>query len=233
VDAVVYLAQSRRYREFPAGAADMFAVNVAGAASALEWSRVNGVKTFIYASAAGVYASSGAPLTEDSRLAPASFYARSKQAGEILTAGYAECFRCVALRIFTVYGPGQTGMLVASLIERIRLGESIDVEGTRGLPLSPIYVDDVAGAISCVLDGNGVARGFSVFNLGGPGALTIRDMAMEISSAVGRPVHFTPRGDADPAGFVADNSRIADAFGFVPSVTFAQGIRLAIQHDER
>ena len=39
VDVVIHLAQSRRYREFPDGAEDMFQVNVASAFELLEWAR--------------------------------------------------------------------------------------------------------------------------------------------------------------------------------------------------
>src|SRR5215213_4375742 len=42
VDAVVHLAQSRRYREFPEGAADVFEVNASATARLLDWARLVG-----------------------------------------------------------------------------------------------------------------------------------------------------------------------------------------------
>src|SRR3954469_3026719 len=39
IDAVVHLAQSARYKEFPDGAADVYAVNVHSTFQLLEWAR--------------------------------------------------------------------------------------------------------------------------------------------------------------------------------------------------
>src|SRR6478672_701431 len=47
-DAVIYLAQSARWREFPAGADDVFRVNVAAVHRAAEHARVVGAKRFIH-----------------------------------------------------------------------------------------------------------------------------------------------------------------------------------------
>jgi UDP-glucose 4-epimerase len=44
VDAVAHLAQSERYRDFPDGATDLFAVNVRSTASLLEYARGAGAR---------------------------------------------------------------------------------------------------------------------------------------------------------------------------------------------
>ena len=59
------------------------------------------------------------------------------------------------LRLFTAYGPGQSGQLIAELVERVRGGEPIVVEGRRGLLLSPIHVDDIADAVLASLTVSG------------------------------------------------------------------------------
>src|SRR5688572_5526353 len=82
VDAVVHLAQSSRHREFPEGAADMTAINVAATASLVEYARVAGAATFILASTGNVYTPGSATASEDDAIAPRTFYAASKAAAE-------------------------------------------------------------------------------------------------------------------------------------------------------
>ena len=47
VHAVVHLAQSERYRDFPAGAADVFTVNVAAAAALAGYAVAAGARRFV------------------------------------------------------------------------------------------------------------------------------------------------------------------------------------------
>ena len=54
-DAVIALAQSQHFRDFPDHAEEIFAVNVSAHLKLLEWSRITGVRRFIYASSGGIY----------------------------------------------------------------------------------------------------------------------------------------------------------------------------------
>jgi UDP-glucose 4-epimerase len=56
LDAVIHLAQSYRFREFPAGAMSVTNVNVVATAHLLESAARKGVQHFICASTGGVYA---------------------------------------------------------------------------------------------------------------------------------------------------------------------------------
>ena len=55
LDAVVHLAQSERYREFPEGAEDVFGVNVQSTFGLLEHARRSGARSFVLASTGGLY----------------------------------------------------------------------------------------------------------------------------------------------------------------------------------
>src|ERR1700736_2966542 len=50
IDAVVHLAQSRRYREFPEGAVDMYEINTAATVRLLDYTLRAGGQRFTYAS---------------------------------------------------------------------------------------------------------------------------------------------------------------------------------------
>ena len=178
VDAVVHLAQSRFDRAFPEGALDVVDVNVGATARVLEYARSSGARQFVLASTATVYRPSGEPLDEGAALDCSSFYAASKRSAELLARAYSELFSCWVLRIFTTYGPGQRGRLVAQLIERVRTGEPVSVEGRTGLLLSPIHVTDVAEAVVDAA-GRGLpgGHGYEVVNVGGEETIGIRAIA--------------------------------------------------------
>jgi UDP-glucose 4-epimerase len=228
VDAVVFLAQGARYREFPAGVRDVFDANVAGLLAVLEYAREHGASRFVLASSANVYARSPLPITEEGRLAPSTFYARSKRMGELLVESYGQCFRCVVLRLFTVYGPGQRGTLVPALIERVRMGDPVEIEGRDGLRLSPVFVDDVGHVIQTVLERDDVPRGADTFNVGGTEAVDIRGLSELMGELVGRvPHHRVVEGE--PAGWVADTTKLRATFALDPFTGLREGLRRTIE----
>src|SRR3954452_22781278 len=80
LDAVLHLAQSARYREFPDGAPDVFAVNTHGTFQLLELARAAGASTFAFTSTGGVYGYSDERLVEQAPVDPLNFYLSSKYA---------------------------------------------------------------------------------------------------------------------------------------------------------
>jgi UDP-glucose 4-epimerase len=225
VDAVVYLAQSRAYREFPAKAPEIFAVNATALLWMLDWARSVGVRSFVYASSANVYRPSTTPLTETTPLEPQSFYGRSKQIGEMLVASYTAYFQCTVFRLFTVYGEAQSAMLIPSLVERVRNRRAIQLHGTAGLFLSPLYVGDASHFLKAAIEAEGRSEGAHVFNLGGPEHLNLQQIGDAIGEALGQEPIFERVGGPEPAGFLADSTRLAAAFGSTPAITFREGIR--------
>lgn len=82
VDAVIHLAQSARYRDFPGGAMDVFEVNVGATARLLDHAAVSGASRFVLASSGAVYEPFAAPMNKTCPLAPVSMYAVSKSMAE-------------------------------------------------------------------------------------------------------------------------------------------------------
>jgi UDP-glucose 4-epimerase len=152
IDCVIHLAQSHQYRDFPRGTTDMQKINIDATIHLLEWARQNGVKRFIFTSTANVYASSTKILTETSPTLPNSFYGASKLAAEHLARQYQEYFQVDILRLFTVYGFGQCGMLIPNIIDKIIFDQEIILAAGAGIYLSPIFVGDVVNVISRLLD---------------------------------------------------------------------------------
>lgn len=221
IDAVIHLAQSRRYREWPEGSPDMFAVNVGSTFRLLDYARAAGARAFVHASTGGVYGGSAEPVAEDAPIdVSAGFYPASKWSAEALVAGYGSAFVTVVFRFFFVYGPGQTGMLMPSLIEKVRSGEELTVQGENGLRINPIHVADAVRVFEPALE----LGEHGVFNVAGDETVSIRELIGLIEQEVGRRAVVTST-DGTPTDLVAANQRMKDVLGVTPRIALAEGIR--------
>jgi len=220
-DAVVYLAQSSRFREWPNDNGDIHQVNVAAPLALAEYARRAGARHFIYASTGGVYAQSASPISEGGELAqPMSFYPASKYAAETLLAPYAAHFTLVILRFFFVYGPGaRSDMLIPRLIESVRDGRSIQLQGQDGLRLNPIHAGDAANAIVAAL---GLHQSMTI-NVAGPEQSTLRAIAEQVGTELNREPLFEIE-QVDGSGIVADIGRMTRLLG-KPTIGIASGLR--------
>ena len=203
-DVVIWLAQSRRYREFPAGAADMFRVNEAALFETLEWAREHGVGRFIYASTGSVYAPAQGPIPESWPAGGSSFYAATKLNGEMLARQYSGCFEVVIGRVFSVYGPGQSGMAVARVVESAAHGRPVSLAGGVGMELTPLYVDDAA-EIFAKLVSVPLPANPAILNIAGPEATTLATIASLAANAAGVSVRLVE--EAGEAARVAADTR--------------------------
>ena len=228
IDAVVCLAQAREYRDFPQNVWSMFNVNVKAMLVLLEYARQANVKKFVLLSSANVYKRSHLRLLESAPLEPDSFYARSKQMAEMLLESYAMFFNCIVLRLFTVYGPTQRGMIVQSLVERVREGRAIEVQGKRGLLLSPIYVSDACSVIQIVLESHDFGTGFHVFNVGGDETVDLCQLGRMIGSILNKTPRLEFRHGEEPEGWIADTTKLKKTFNVGPFVPVEQGLRHVI-----
>jgi UDP-glucose 4-epimerase len=221
VDVVVHLAQSKRYREFPDGAADVYAVNVESTFRLLEYARAAGATKFVFASTGGVYGSGNRPLSENDRLNPLNFYISSKYGSESFVASYRPLFDTIIFRFFFVYGPGQRGMMVPSLLDRVTGGETITIQGDPGIRTNPIFVDDAAAAFEPAL----ALPGSDLFNVAGDEVVTIRELVEQMEQAADRKAAIVSApGDLD-GDLIGDNSRMKEVLGVVPGTRLVDGLR--------
>jgi UDP-glucose 4-epimerase len=220
IDAIVHLAQSRRYRDFPDGARDVFEVNTRSTLELLEYARAAGAGSFVYASSGGIYGYGYERLLESDPVNPLNFYFSSKYAAELLIANYQSFFRTNILRFFFVYGPEQRGMLVPSLVERVRRGEEVVVQGDPGLRINPIYVDDAVRALESAL----AHPASGLFNIAGDETVTMTELVELIGDVAHQPP--TIRHSPTDAGgdLVGDNSRMRDVLGVTPETSLRDGL---------
>jgi nucleoside-diphosphate-sugar epimerase len=221
VDTIVHLAQSARYRDFPGGVPDVFALNVSATVGLLDYARGAGAERFVLCSTGGVYRPSDEHVREGHPVSPLNFYHASKYAAEVLLAPYRELLRAVVLRPFFVYGAGQRGMLVASLAARVLAGEEVTVDGDPGLKINPINVRDAARAIEAAL----ALDRSEVINIAGDEPVTITELVQRLAAVAGVQAQIGHRGDGPANDLLADNSRMKDVLGVVPEVSLDDGLR--------
>jgi UDP-glucose 4-epimerase len=224
-DGIIHLAQSDLYRDFPSGAADVVRVNVEVPAALMRWAIDAGVSRAVFASTGTVYEPFTGPLREDAAVSPTGLYGASKLAAEALTLAYQSKLAVAQLRVFFLYGPGQTNMMISRLIDNVRNGATLTLprEGD-GLEFAPTYVDDTARVFveACEQSWRGV------WNVASPHAITFGALARTIGAAVGRAPVLQRTDSAAPPRMVPDLTKLATRVQLAGFRDAAHGIAQAV-----
>jgi UDP-glucose 4-epimerase len=224
IDAVVHLAQSPHFRDFPAQATDIYAVSAATTMRLLDWGLKAGARNFVLGSTGGLYGASDEAVMESDPLPEQrnqlGFYFASKRAAELFAQQYTGQLNVATLRFFFVYGAGQPApMLLPRLATNVREGKAIFLQGENGIRLNPVHVDDAVGAIDRALE----LQESRLINIAGPELTTLRAISEEIGRQVGREPIFSVDKIAQPNHLVADINRMTRVLG-APKVRIKIGI---------
>lgn len=173
------------------------------------------------------------PTDEESKIHPSSVYGITKQVQEQLvmtvcpTIGIAP----VALRYQNVYGPGQslsnpyTGIL-SIFSNRILSGNEINIFEDGKESRDFVFIDDVVDATALALELD--AAGGQVYNVGTGVATSVIEVVEELMACYDKKVKYTVSGNyrlGDIRHNFADMTKITADLGFVPKVSFKEGIR--------
>ena len=138
----------------------------------------------------------------------------------------------VTLNLTNVYGPRMAlnipcqGFL-SNFLRRVLLGQAIEIFGDGCQLRDPVYVDDVTSAF--LMAGATNTPEPRAFNIGGPGALPLAEIARMISSAAYAPAPvlkpFPPdRKRIDIGSYASDPTCVANALGWRATVSFETGV---------
>ena len=184
------------------------------------------VRRVVYASSSSVYGNAPLPFRETSLPAPISPYGRTKlEAEEICLAANGPALETVALRYFTVYGPGQRpDMGLRRFAEAALAGQVVVLLGDGSQSRDFTYVDDIVDATRSAADAP--AAGLAI-NVGGGSRITLLGVFDILGELVERPLDlvFHPFARGDVRHTAADTSRARELLGFEPRVSFAEGYR--------
>ncbi|MCS6912491.1 MAG: NAD-dependent epimerase/dehydratase family protein [Myxococcales bacterium] len=229
-DAVVHLAALAGVRPSLSQAARYMRVNVEGTATLLAACRAAGVRRFVFASSSSVYgAHSPVPFREDDpAVRPASPYAASKRAAELLCVTETELYgtATTALRFFTVYGPRQRPEMAIHKFARLILaGAPVPLYGDGTTARDYTYIDDIIDGVLAALERT-VDPVHRVYNLGGSQPTSLLTLVRLLEEELGRPArleqHPEQRGDVPRTW--ADLSLAARDLGYAPRTPLPEGL---------
>lgn len=206
---------------------EVYEVNVLGTLNILELCRLQGVAKLVLASSYVYGEPRYLPVDEEHPLNPGSPYARSKVLGEALCKAYHEDYglRCTMLRVFNIYGEGQSGdSLMPSILRQLPSGkvELMDPEPKRDF----VHVSDAVQAY--LRAGEYDQAGFNVFNIGSGASYSVDDIVKLALQAWGREAEIRyrhQRRKSEIMDVVADFRKARTELGWEPKVTLEQGIR--------
>jgi len=135
------------------------------------------------------------------------------------------------VRLFNTVGPRQTGrygMVVPRFVQAALNNEPLTIYGDGTQSRVFCHVDDAVAAIAKMVATNATTG--DVYNVGGTGEVTIKQLAEQVLTVTGSKseITYTTYSDAYPAGFediqrrVPDISKIKSAIGWVPTKDLKQ-----------
>lgn len=226
-EAVIHLAGQPGVRESWAQFPGYSRGNIETTQRLLEGLRGRSLHKFVLASTSSVYGQAPMPAREDGPALPISPYGATKLAAESLCDLYGRTASIpwVALRYFTVYGPGQRpDMAFTRWLRAARRGEPIPIFGRGDQVRDFTYVEDAVEATirAAVSSVSGVA-----VNVGGGSTVPIREALAEIEAIVGAPLRLEhlPAAPGDMDITRADTARLEALLAFRPATSLAKGLR--------
>jgi UDP-glucuronate 4-epimerase len=214
--------------------------NIVGHLNLLELARARSVP-MVYASSSSVYGNNAKmPFSVDDRVDhPASLYAATKKADELMSETYAHLYGIplTGLRFFTVYGPwGRPDMAPWLFTKAILLGEPIKVFNNGNMRRDFTFIDDiVAGVLACndrapandgALKPGGSIAPHAIYNIGNNQPEPLLRFIGLIEAATGKKAicDFQPMQPGDVPATYADIDAIARDHGYAPTTSLDAGV---------
>jgi UDP-glucose 4-epimerase len=198
----------------------------------LDAARRAGVRRVVYAGSASAY---GIPETdtqsETSPIKPLSPYAAAKLAGELYCEAFASTYglETVRLRFFNIFGPRQRADspysgVIAIFAAALSEGRTPIIFGDGGQTRDFTYVSDVVQALMLAAEKPGVSG--QVFNVGTGRGTSLLDLLGAMNRLLGTSIaaRHQPARTGDIRHSRADISRIRQALGYEPAVSFEEGL---------
>jgi len=220
------------------------ASNVAGTVSIFE-AMVHApvMPILVFASSSSVYGTNKkVPFSEDDRTdSPASLYAATKKADELLahTYNHIHGMSITALRFFTVYGPfGRPDMAYFSFANKIMADEPIKIfKGPNGEELSRdfTFISDIVAGNIAALDNaapNGKGAPFKVYNLGNTHPVNLTTFVSTLEHHLGKQAikHYVDMPSTGDVMFThADVSKARDELGYNPTTSLSDGLEKFVE----
>jgi UDP-glucuronate 4-epimerase len=233
IDRVVHLGAQAGVRWSLEAPFAYTAANVTGQLAILEGIRRSEgrIRHAVYASTSSVYGSrtDGAFSEADRADQPASLYAATKGAGELMAKSYASLYglALTGLRFFTVYGPwGRPDMAYWLFTEAMLAGRPIRLFNEGRMQRDFTYVDDIVAGVLAVLDNAPEVAGHRLYNIGNSNPEELLEMVAILESLLGVRARreLLPMQPGDVPATFADVSAMRRDFGWRPTTDLRSGL---------
>lgn len=228
VDVVIHLAAKAGVRPSIADPVAYEQTNIVGTQKLLDFAVQKKVKKFVFASSSSVYGiNEKLPWKEDELLLPISPYAMTKLAGEMAGHVYHKLYGLpfIALRFFTVYGPGQRpDLAIHRFMRAILKDEPIAMFGDGSTSRDYTYVDDTVQGVLSAIDYNKTS--FEIINLGNNYAVSLKDLVAAIEDVMGKKaiINQQPEQPGDVPRTFADISKAKRLLNYNPKTELKNGL---------
>lgn len=203
---------------------EYMSVNVQGTVQMLECARRAGVARFVYAASSSCYGLADTPTREDHPIQPKYPYALSKYQGEQAAFHWHDVYGLPvnSIRIFNAYGTrsrtsGAYGAVFGVFLRQKLAGKPFTVVGDGTQTRDFLYVTDVARAFLAAATTDRVRE---VWNLGAGRPQSVNQLV----ELLGGDVVYIPKRPGEPDVTWADIAKITTELGWVPEVSFEQGV---------
>ncbi len=195
-----------------------------------------GIKRFVYASSSSAYGDTPTlPKVETMPTSPLSPYAVGKLVGEYYCSVFYKVFglETISLRYFNVFGPhqdpaSQYAAAIPAFVTAILRDEPPTIYGDGEQSRDFTYIDNVVEANLLAARAKHTAG--EVINIACGEIVTVNKIIDMINGLVGRDIKpiYAPSRPGDVKHSLADISLAQKTIGFKPTVTFREGLELAI-----
>jgi UDP-glucuronate 4-epimerase len=228
VDVIVHLAAKAGVRPSIENPLSYQQANVIGLQNMLDFAKLKEVKQFVFASSSSVYGvNDHFPWKENDQLMPISPYAMTKLAGEMLGHVYYKLFgiRFIALRFFTVYGPGQRpDLAIHKFTKAILTGMPITMYGDGNTSRDYTFIDDTVNGIIAAMHYD--KSDFEIVNLGNNYSISLKELIQTIETVTGKKARIEqlPEQPGDVPKTFADITKAKELFGYNPQTQLKEGL---------
>ena len=189
-DFVIHLAAQTSVSQSVANPKTTADIIVDGTVNVLKSCVKTNVKNIIFSSSAAVYGNSiNTLLAENAQLSPLSSYGASKLVAEYNLLAFSKLFglNCISLRLFNVYGNGQSSEagVIRKFLKNISKDVPIEIFGDGVQSRDFVHVSDVIQAFSCAIKNIEAKRG-EVYNIGSGKSTSINELASLLISSKGK-----------------------------------------------
>jgi UDP-glucose 4-epimerase len=214
--------------------ATYFRANVDGTFAALEAARLHRIKRFVYVASSSCYGIPDVlPTPETAAADPRYPYALTKHLGEQLALHWARLYGLpvVSARLFNVYGPrartsGSYGAVFGVFMAQMLAGEPLTVVGDGTQRRDFTYVADAVDALVILAERGRIGE---IYNVGTGAPVSVNALVEQLGSP---PRVQIPTRPGEPDCTWADISKLRGELGWLPKVSFAEGVGRTLEDKE-